>query len=955
MHPEVLEHWSVLSPLLDEAIELTDVERRAWLDALPVEHAALRPLLERLLARRPADERFLEDAPLGHTASPQAGAPVGPFRLIHEIGRGGMGAVWLAKRMDGRLAPAVAVKLPFQSVYTPQVRERFERERHILAALNHPNVARFYEAGTTADGQSYLALEYVEGEPLPEWCERRGLDPRSRLELFLQVLRAVQYAHAYLVIHRDLKPSNIAVTAQGMVKLLDFGIAKLLDEETGRTDQTELTRLHGRLMTLDYASPEQVRGEPLTTATDIYSLGVVLYELLTGTRPYRLQRGSVAELEEAILSGELRAPSQAARDSAVATRATQGTRRHRTLRGDLDAITLKALARDPAARYATVAAFAEDCERWLAGLPVLAQPQSRLYRISRFVRRHRLALGATAAVAVALLAGAAIAAWQATVAFEQSRLASEEAAKQRAVQSFLTALFDRNTRQQPDAARARNMTVREVLLEASERLDDSLGESPAVQLELGNTIARLLRDIDEYERAAQLSRDAVTVARANGLTQSDAYVEALIGLATAARLLGHGEEALAARDESLQVLDARGDRTSLLRARANANTVAQFTRDLPREIELVAEAVQLFEQRYPNDPGRFSALYYLANLHRTNRQPVPAEAYFRQAIEAFGASGSRDYTTLGASHAFVGSSELWTGRIGDALRSFEAGLALLDRHAGTDSLVTRFQRAQYAEALHTAGRAAEAHAQFESLAAARARTTTTIADFDAAIYRSWAYVEEGRPREAEALLMEYADNWLEFGRRYVPNGRRWAIQLAFARAMQGRHDEARSALARLGELPKAHYDETLAASPDYAIEASWIELATGDAEAAWTTLNRAGELTGAEPEDFATLYVRAQTRAAEIAARRGDPAAQVVHAERALRHLRQRAGSGTYPFLEARAQAQLGQGLAASGRPGEAREHLEAALGTMSRLHGPGSPWLQQTAEALALASASAR
>ena len=313
-----------------------------------------------------------------------------------------MSSVWLAERSDGQLKREVALKLPLTG---PRMQvERFLRERDILAALTHPNIARLYDAGISEIGQPYLAMEYVAGTQLIDSCDERLLGIRERLRLFVQVMEAVQFAHAELVIHRDLKPSNILVTSDGRVVLLDFGIGKLLTEETA--EETELTQMSGRLFTPGYASPEQIGGQPLTTASDIYSLGVVLYELLTGVRPYRLKYESRAALEEAILKEDLRRPSQNKFSPQVA--AARGTSQRalaRTLAGDLDTIVLKALKRNPQERYASVSAFAQDVINHLHKLPVSARPDSLWYRMGRFTARYKVPVAAASVALLALLAG----------------------------------------------------------------------------------------------------------------------------------------------------------------------------------------------------------------------------------------------------------------------------------------------------------------------------------------------------------------------------------------------------------------------------------------------------------------------------------------------------------------------------------------------------------------------
>jgi len=282
------ETWPTLSKLLDQWLDLPVESRAAWLESLGPEYASVLPSLRQMVeAHTNVDTDFLNTLPTFDTSPGGGGATesilIGPYRLLSELGQGGMGVVWLAEHTGGHIKRRVALKLPLLSLHNPALAERFKRERDILAQFAHPNIARLYDAGVTDQGQPYLALEYVEGEQITAYCDQHSLGLKQRLRLFLQVLRAVQYAHTNLIVHRDLKPDNILVTNQGDVRLLDFGIAKLLTE--GEVKETELTRVGGRVLTPDYASPEQITGDPITTASDVYSLGVILYELLTGERP----------------------------------------------------------------------------------------------------------------------------------------------------------------------------------------------------------------------------------------------------------------------------------------------------------------------------------------------------------------------------------------------------------------------------------------------------------------------------------------------------------------------------------------------------------------------------------------------------------------------------------------------------------------------------------------------
>lgn len=486
------ERWQRLSPLLDALLELDAEARRARLDELRTEDSGLADELEALLALEDEHEDFLAEPLVAPPPMAKPDSMIGPYKLDRLLGEGGMGQVWLARRADGLYQRRVALKLLRPGLADPNLRQRFTRERQILARLGHPHIARLLDAGISTDNQPYLALEYVEGEAITDWCRSRDLGIDARIRLFLQVCEAVSHAHANLIVHRDLKPSNILVTPLDEVRLLDFGIAKLLDgPEPGR----EHTRTEVRAFTLHYAAPEQIRGEPVTTMTDVYSLGVVLYELLAETKPYRLKRQSDAEWEEAILIVDPQKPSATLLREADSdpSRMVALRRRAKRIAGDLDNIALKALSKRPEHRYPSVEAMALDLNRFIEGKPVLARPQSVAYRTQKFLHRHRWALTTAALIALVLTTALGLVTWQA-------QQAVREASRAQALLDFVTGLFEQaGGRDSPGP-----LDVRKLLEAGEERGRRQLARQPLDQAELFGVIARLRLSLGDYREAERL-------------------------------------------------------------------------------------------------------------------------------------------------------------------------------------------------------------------------------------------------------------------------------------------------------------------------------------------------------------------------------------------------------------------------------------------------------------------
>jgi serine/threonine protein kinase len=530
------QQWATLSEWVDQGLELTGQAREDWLERLPESCPVPRSVLRDLFSLSEANQgtgSFLNPLPNlfpnggsvehEHASNLFAGRIVGAYHLIRELGVGGMGAVWLGERSDGTLKRPVAIKLPHASVYGRHFIERFHREREILAALTHPHIARLYDAGITAEGEPFLTLEYIEGTEFISYCDENRLGVRERLKLFLQVLSAVHYANSHLVIHRDLKPSNILVGSDGAVKLLDFGVAKLILD--GEAPGTELTQKAGHALTPRYASPEQLTGEPISTASDVYSLGVVLFELLTGERPYRTKVDSRASLEEAILAGEIVRPSQAAR-SVEKSRARTATVKKltATLKGDLDTIILKALSRQPDQRYATADAFSQDIQRYLDGQPVLAEAASAWYHWKKFAVRNRFSVGSVAAVVLALTVGLWFVLWEARKAHEQALVAES-------VLAFMEGIFRANSVSQPDPVKARQTTARELLDIGAMHLDAALKDVPAAKMRVLVTLADMYDDLDLWDKNVELGRKRVALARSLYGPYDPAVTDALLNLA----------------------------------------------------------------------------------------------------------------------------------------------------------------------------------------------------------------------------------------------------------------------------------------------------------------------------------------------------------------------------------------------------------------------------------------
>ena len=566
--------------LFEAALAQAPSERRAWIDRESAGDAALRAASLALLDAHSASEGFLEPV-----VEPVV-AELGAWRLLERIGAGGMGQVWLAERRDGAFEQRVAIKVLAATLGDGDAVRRAEAERQFLAWLDHPNIARVLDGGTTPHGQPFLVMEHVDGKPIDAWCAAHALGPKARIELFLQVLGAVEAAHAALIIHRDIKPANVLVTAQGLVKLLDFGIAKSLDARL----RGVATEAGAGPLTPDYASPEQLAGAPLTTACDIYGLGLLLHELLTGRRAFERGAQSLVEYAQRVVAHAPTRPSVRLDGDALGVAARVLPAWRRTLAGDLDRIVLKALEPEPARRYASVRAFADDLQRWLENRPVQARAAGLGHRLRKFVRRNRLPSAIAAIAAIAIATGIATTLVQARAA----RIAGERAQRANA---FLVGIIEySNPRVSGNAVR-----LVDALDHAVERIPHLLVDQPELEGDIRHALGEAYLGLDRLDSAdVELARAAELRAREGG----NAYSATLDVQAMLAWQRGDTDRAEALLARALEATgpgaDGRVQRASVLSDRAALlGDLGRFSEALP----LAEEAVRIGDR----EPGASAA------------------------------------------------------------------------------------------------------------------------------------------------------------------------------------------------------------------------------------------------------------------------------------------------------------------------------------------------------------
>ncbi|HET7864866.1 MAG TPA: protein kinase, partial [Burkholderiaceae bacterium] len=869
-----------VAALLDEGLDLDPAQRAAWRASVAAREPLLHALVEGMLADMARSDAHTSDraetaaliarriAKATRAQTSLAGQMFGPYRVQQLLGHGGMGSVWLALRVDGLFERQVALKLVHVGLAGQALAERFARERRILGSLDHPHIARLLDAGLSEQGQPYLAIEYVEGMPLTAYCDAQRLSLRARVQIMMQVLSAVQYAHQNLVVHRDLKPANILVTPDGQVRLLDFGIAKLLTD--GQASETELTHQGGRVLTPDYASPEQIGGGTVSTASDVYSLGVVLYVLLCGQRPYQLRRDSRAALEEAILSAAPLRPSQLVlgKEAALARGCANAKRLAQSLAGDLDTIILKALKKDPAERYATVDALMQDLQRHLDGRPVLARPDSAAYRLMKFVVRNRLKVAGGLVMGGLLLAGAGVSLWQAREARAQATLAQRETQRAQAVQAFLIDIFKANSTQQADPQRARQTTARELLDVGARQAAESLKGSPEAQDEVLDTLADMYYQLGLGDQAAHMRQQRV-VALKQAYGDSDVRVAAaLLAYARDVAETDQRERADAALAQARQILDRLGDRSSETRGWVSIESAAieQYTSIVAAQGH-ADEAVSHFRAHPERWSSLFHALQMSARVHYHAGDFRAAERGHREALELAQRHSPSPSPWVITPLVQLAEAQWNQCKLDDAEAGLRAALALSRQLNGDLGGATLQTQAKVAGFLHATGRMAEGRRVLdEVLAAVQSKEANATPNAVSAVrlFRALAMLAEGRIFEAEQGLRKEIEDLRQHYPGSIPLSRTLLPEAAALTAL-GRYGAARQAAEEAWRLAQAAVGE--AGAPQmrnrYLLELARLSLAQDDPADAEQRLNQVVPQESSLPlraEDVQAKLLMAQVR-----------------------------------------------------------------------------------------------
>ncbi len=897
------EQWQLLSPYLDQALAMTDEERAAWLRSLGEQDPALAAQLVELLDehRVLAQEGFLEKSHSGLPNTPGlAGQTLGPYKLISEIGQGGMGSVWLAERSDGRFERRVAVKFLNLARMGKSGEERFKREGSILGRLAHEHIAELVDAGVSAAGQPYLVLEYVEGDHIDRYCDQQRLDVEARTRLFLTMLEAVAHAHANLIVHRDLKPSNVLVSKEGQVKLLDFGIAKLLEGEGQSGEATLLTVEGGRAMTPEYAAPEQVTGAPVTTATDIYALGVLLYVLLTGQHPAGAGLLTPADLVKAIVDTEPTRPSDVVATTKAnaeitttnaARRATTPEKLHRLLDGDLDTIVAKALKKNPQERYVSVTALADDLGRYLRHEPISARPDTLTYRAGKFVRRNRTAVALASLVLVATIAGVTGTLMQARGARAQRDFAFRQLA-------LADATNDLNSFLLSDAAPSgKPFTVKDLLGRAQRIIERQHGND-ASRVQLLISIGRQYYGQDEDAKARSLLEEAYQLSRS--IPDPSTRAQASCALAS---ILSRGDQLPRAEpliQEGLHELPSDPqfamDRVFCL---LRGSEVARDRDDTSVGIARAQEAQRVLKESPLNSEIlELRVLLDLAESYRAAGRTREALPLFERASALMVALGRDGTETTGT---LLNNWALALDQLGRSVEAEKVYRRAIDvsRADESEQAVSPLLLINYARVLQSLNRLDEAADYAERGYAIAQKAEDVVTVNQALLERARIYDDQHNPTRAAAMLSEVEPRLHK-------------------------------------DLPPGHY-----AFASVASEHSRLEQERGNLESALKYANEAVSImeavakSGKGGAQFVPGVLGRRSIIELTAGRRSEAEADAV---RTLRMVQEVAQPGQPSRIVGRAYLILARALAAQGKNDEARAAARSAAEHLPATVGPDHP-----------------
>ena len=974
MSSDLMERVRLLLPLL---LEVEKEERQALLLKETMADLELREELKSLLAADPTPAEFLEDPALdliedllpdaSEGTSPQSlGVPrsLGRFQVLREVGRGGMGVVFKGFAESDQYRQPVALKVLRPGAAPLDLKKRLETEGRILARLRHANISRLMEGGETADGQFFLAMEFAPGEALDVYCRSRKIGVEERLQLMQVVCGAVQYAHRNLIVHRDLKPANIRVSDEGEVKLLDFGVGKLLRPDAAQDEAETLTLGMHRFLTPDYASPEQIRGEEVTTLTDVYSLGVLLYELLAGRRPYRLQGLSPGALERQVSERELPPPSQ----FAEAEGEEQTRRLRRRLAGDLDLIVAKAMHRDPDRRYATVEQLSEDIDRHLQGRPVQARGDSLGYRLGKLIRRHRLATALLLLVALAVLITA-------FVMVRQQRETTRERDRAQRVSELLVEVLGTLDPQRPAA------DPEGVLHRARQKIDEQLQADPETRVPLLLSLAEIYLAWDRFGTAEGLYTEAQALSLEAAGAQSPDLATALYGLGIVAFRQGRLDQA----------------------------------------DEYYLNSLAITEKLLPRSPGRVSNLFNARAVVAKQQGDLPAaEALYREALDAAGKAGGEPDPEVGVTHQNLANLLKARGKYQEAESEYLQSLKIFRGFFGPHHPRAALTLSGLAGLHRKQGRFDEAEAGYrEALEIRRDVFGSSHTDVGSSLNSlGLLLVKQGRPGEGEPMLREALKIFEEglspehhlvagvannLGMALQALGRYDAARVLYERAMTvwterlgGEHHLLASGHSNLGDLARdqgrfgeaqGHFEKALAVGEaalggDHPRVATYhqslgvIALEGGRFDAAEELLQRALEirrakLPGDHPDTAGTLrqigflrlrqgrlaeaeellaealhiqekklaadalpLQRTRMTLAEAFLERGDGEAALDLARAVRESLRQKVPA-VAAFEQAEADALLGRALLSLGRQSAGRDLLASALPILESHFGP--------------------